>query len=119
MLIDIVFCWSLVMLPQQIWDSPYTSTLEKEAHRENTHDENNSDHLHPPYLQISMPPKPYNEGLHDIKSLKIKGFLQKNGTRTQKSGMRAPPFMPYEPFLLGHLQLRLQWIELICDYLAT
>ena len=57
---------------------------------------------HHPYLQKTCPQNmPYNGGLYGIKSVTINGFLQKYGLRTPKIWHANPPFMPYEPFLLG------------------
>ena len=58
---------------------------------------------HPPYLQKICPQNmPDNGGPYGIKSVKIKGFLQKIWhTYPQNMAYEPPPFMPYEPFLLG------------------
>ena len=49
-----------------------------------------------------MPPKyaiPWGSVWH--KSRLKKDFYRKYGIRTPKHGIRTPPLMPYEPFLLG------------------
>ena len=66
--------------------------------------ENNSDHPHPPYLQKNTPPKyAIQQGSVWRKSrLNSRDFYRKYGIRTPKIWHTdPPPFMPYEPFLLG------------------
>ena len=66
--------------------------------------ENNSDHPHPPIFAKNMPQK-YAiqwESVWHKSRLNSRNFYRKYGIRTPLLyGIRIPPFMPYEPFLLG------------------
>ena len=65
--------------------------------------ENNSDHPHPPYSQKLCPQNmPYNGGAHGIKVGENQGISTESvACGANFYGIRTPPFMPYEPFLLG------------------
>ena len=57
----------------------------------------------PSIFAKNMPPKyaiQWGSVWHKSR-LKSRDFYRKYGIRTQKYGIRTPPFMPYEPFLLG------------------